>query len=85
MVGNGLVKHSNDMKNKDSKTETKPCTIPVVRQRFDYPQGCLTDKEWKELVALEYVLTWRYTDDEERDDKRYRELSEKKWAYLNVA
>jgi hypothetical protein len=45
----------------------------------------LTNKEWRELVALEYVLTWRYTDDEERDDKRYRELSEKKWASLNVA
>ena len=58
--------------------------IHIVRQRFDYPQGCLTHKEWRELVALEYVLTWRYTDDEERDDKRYRELSEKKWASLNV-
>ena len=56
----------------------------VDRQRFDYPQGCLTDKEWQELVALEYVLTWGYSDDEERDDKRYRELSEKKWASLNV-
>jgi hypothetical protein len=51
--------------------------IHIVRQRFSYPKGCLTDKEWQELVALEYVLTWRYSDDEETDDKRYRELSGK--------
>jgi hypothetical protein len=24
---------------------------------FTYPKGCLTDSEWQELVALEYVLT----------------------------
>jgi hypothetical protein len=30
----------------------------ITNQHFDYPQGCLTDKEWEELVSLEYVLTW---------------------------
>lgn len=45
-------------------------------------QGCLTDKEWEELVGLEYVLTWRYTDNEEEDERRYKELSEKRWKSL---
>ena len=27
-----------------------------------------------ELLALEYVLTWRYTDDYERDNKRHIEI-----------
>lgn len=27
-----------------------------------------------ELLTLEYVLTWRYTDDEKRDDLRYKEI-----------
>ena len=56
-----------------------------VKQRFTYPKGCLTDSEWQELVTLEYVLTWGYTDDEEKDSKRHRELSDKRWASLNVS
>jgi len=43
-------------------------------------RGNLTEKEWDEIVALEYVLTWRYSDDMERDEKRYKELSEMKDA-----
>ena len=33
--------------------------LPIgdVGQCFTYPKGCLTDSEWQELVALEYVLT----------------------------
>jgi hypothetical protein len=50
--------------------------------KYSWPQGCLTDEEWQELVALEYVLTWGYSEDEDADDKRYRELSEKKWKSL---
>jgi len=56
-----------------------------VRQRFTYPKGCLTDDEWRELVTLEYVLTWGYTDNEQEGSKRHRELSDKRWASLNVA
>ena len=37
----------------------------------------LTEKEWQELVTLDYVLTWGYTDDYEGDLKRYKELSKK--------
>ena len=28
----------------------------------------------RELLTLEYVLTWRYTDDYEADDKRHKEI-----------
>lgn len=39
----------------------------------------LSEKEWNELVSLEYILTWNFTDDYDRDEKRYKELSEKRW------
>lgn len=41
----------------------------------------LTEAEWEEIVCLDYVLTWRYTDDYDGDLARYRELSEKRWNY----
>ena len=44
----------------------------------NWPRGSLTDKEWQELVAIEYVLTWRYTDTPEKDTKRLQELRRKK-------
>ena len=44
------------------------------------PLTFLTKQEWLELAALEYVLTWRYSDDEEKDDKRHGELSNKRWG-----
>ena len=44
------------------------------------PQMNLTDAEWREIVSLDYVLTWRYTDDYEKDLKRYKELSKKRWG-----
>lgn len=47
-----------------------------------WPQGDLSNSEWLELVALEYVLTWNYSDDMDRDEKRYRELSNKRWDSL---
>lgn len=31
-------------------------------------------KLMNELLALEYVLTWGYTDDEKRDDLRHKEI-----------
>jgi len=40
--------------------------------------GGLTEKEWKELVTLDYVLTWGYTDDEEADLRRQKELRAKR-------
>lgn len=42
-------------------------------------QGNLTDLEYRELLALEYVLTWGYSEDVDVDDKRYKELSKIKW------
>ncbi len=44
------------------------------------PLTYLTEEEWRELLGLEYVLTWHYSDDIERDDKRYKELSNKRWG-----
>ena len=41
--------------------------------------GGLSDEEWSEIVALDYTLTWRYTDRYEEDLKRYQELSKKRW------
>lgn len=39
-------------------------------------QGDLTDEEWKEIVCLDYILTWGegYTKDYKNDLKRYKEL-----------
>lgn len=54
----------------------------MYHSKYKWPQGILTDKEWQELVTLEYVLTWDYSDDKEADEKRYKELSEKKWKSL---
>lgn len=41
--------------------------------KYDY----ITKKEWNEILGLEYVLTWGYSDHIERDEKRYDELREK--------
>lgn len=43
-------------------------------------RGLLTEEEWREIVTLDYVLTWRYTDDYAGDLKRYQELSNKRWG-----
>jgi hypothetical protein len=39
-------------------------------------RGNLTVEEYKELITLEYVLTWNYGKPE--DDERYKELRIKK-------
>lgn len=52
------------------------------KPKYTWPKGCLTDEEWQELVTLEYVLTWGYSEDKDADEKRYKELSEKKWKSL---
>jgi len=39
--------------------------------------GNLTNKEYRELLTLEYVLTWGYNSAE--DEKRYLELGKKKY------
>lgn len=43
----------------------------------------LTESEWRELVALEYVLTWNYTENREADESRYSYLSNKRWYGTN--
>ena len=40
-------------------------------------KGKLTSEEYKELISLEYVLTWGYN--ELGDSKRYDELRNKKY------
>ena len=39
-------------------------------------RGNLTNQEYRELITLEYVLTWAY--DEPGDEARYIELTKKK-------
>lgn len=39
-------------------------------------RGNLTNEEYKELINLEYVLTWRYSNKD--DEERYQELRDKK-------
>jgi hypothetical protein len=39
----------------------------------------LSIKEHSELVALEYVLTWQYSNNLNKDAKRHKYLSNKKW------
>jgi hypothetical protein len=39
-------------------------------------RGNLTNQEYRELITLEYVLTWGY--DNQGDEERYKELSKKK-------
>ena len=46
-----------------------------ITSRF---RGRLSKKQWRELVTLEYVLTWRYSDDLEGDTRRHKELREMK-------
>ena len=41
--------------------------------------GGLTDDEWLEICALDYTFIWGFSDDEERDNKRYQELVEKRY------
>jgi hypothetical protein len=47
-------------------------------------RGILTEEEWQELVTLDYVLTWRYTNDYQRDLKRYNQLSDLRWKSLEA-
>ena len=39
----------------------------------------LNHLEWEELVGLEYVLTWGYSRNKEKDEKRHKELTIKQW------
>jgi hypothetical protein len=41
--------------------------------------GNLSAAETAEIVTLDYVLTWHFTDDYARDLQRYKELSEQRW------
>jgi hypothetical protein len=41
----------------------------------------ITEKEWGELVTLEYVLTHGYSEHPQSDEKRYRLLSDRKWNH----
>jgi len=43
----------------------------------------LTEEEYRELLGLEYVLIWRYTEDYELDFCRYEELLKKNYRKVN--
>jgi hypothetical protein len=43
-------------------------------------RGGLTAEEWREIVTLDYILIWRYTDDYDIDLRRYKELAKKRWG-----
>ena len=43
--------------------------------------GGLNESEYMELISLEYVLTWRYSNNEADDEKRYMVLSARKWEF----
>jgi hypothetical protein len=46
-------------------------------------EGNLSYFEWLELCALDYVLTWNYTDNYERDENRLLFLRNKRWEVAN--
>lgn len=48
-----------------------------MKNKFQYN---LTDEEWEEIVVLDYVLIWHYTDDYDRDLRRYQELVKRKYS-----
>jgi len=50
----------------------------IYEKIVEESRGNLTAKEYKELIALEYVLTWRYTEKLEEDTQRYMHLSQKR-------
>lgn len=41
--------------------------------------GKLSTEEWDELVALDYAITWGYSDYTEKDLQRQKELRKKRW------
>jgi hypothetical protein len=43
-------------------------------------RGNLTNEEYRELITLEYVLTWGY--DKKNDEERYKELRNKKYEQI---
>lgn len=43
--------------------------------------GGLSEKERGELTTLEYVLTWNYSEDYDKDCKRYKQLSDQTWKF----
>lgn len=43
-------------------------------------RGNLTNEEYRELITLEYVLTWGY--DNKNDEERYKQLRDKKYEQI---
>ena len=70
------------MENKTSINKNPQHDAKLHVSRRNWPMGCLSEKEWRELLGLEYVLTWRYTKNEAEDEKRYKELSNRRWESL---
>ncbi len=52
----------------------------IYDEIIDDLRGNLTSDEYKELISLEYCLTWGYTTI--NDDERYNELIIKKYEHV---
>jgi hypothetical protein len=48
----------------------------IYNKIVEESRGNLTNQEYRELITLEYVLTWGY--DNPGDEQRYMELGKKK-------
>lgn len=46
----------------------------------NWPYFGLTKKEWSELVAIEYVLTQGYSENEKEDTRKLHELRDKRFS-----
>lgn len=56
----------------------------MVCSKQEWMMGGLSDSDYNELLGLEYVLTWQYSNNPEQDEIRYKELSEKKWNFRDL-
>jgi hypothetical protein len=53
----------------------------MTQDQYTWMKGNLPEKEYRELLGLEYILTWGYTNNIDADEQRYKQLSDKKWQY----
>ena len=67
------------MKRKIPRKEKKRIKKAIEHHYKTFRLGNLTVEETREIVTLDYVLTWRFSDDLKKDEARYSELSKKRW------
>jgi len=69
-------------KMKRPRKEKKRIKKAIEYHHKTFRLGNLTVEETREICTLDYVLTWGYSDDLQKDENRYRELSKKRWNEL---